>query len=269
MKLAAIIITIVLLISCLTVYGVIINNDSGDEKPAPASMYGRVTDADTGIGLIDEIAVILGTMGYMYEYVTWPTKELDHRGYYRIDDIKPGDYYIWFSRSWVKIDLMDPDYNGDLKGGWIYPEPINITFKPGDRIEMNFSLEFNAWQEYHESVDNLRVRGEYVTVKGYNRGAWFGHDSNLIGKTVSLVVTWENTVTTQADFTIEVMDFYQTTDSNYEIGPQREGLSFKFDEEYYNEKKIEHNGPDWRVYVRSLPSLDIRPIDVTINWTVK
>ena len=130
-------------------------------------------------------------------------------------------------------------------------------------------MKTNIWQEYYESVDNLRLRGDYTTVRGYNMGAWFGHDTNLMGKTVNIAVTWKNTMLTQADFTIRVLDLYETTEENYAVGPQREVLSFEFDEDYYESKIPRDSEPDWSVVVRTLPSVDIRPIDVVINWTVE
>jgi hypothetical protein len=259
-----VVIVVVILIGAI-ISGIVIAR-SGPDKPRGSygTICGTIFDELTEKGIINELAVILNAADiYGYE-VCWPDHP-DYPGYFEFVDVTPGKYFLSFERSWVKISLTEPDAKW-IEGGWICPDSEVFEVKAGETIEMNFTFNFDAYFSATTNIDNLRIRGNYATIFGYGDDSILINDRNLVGKDMTFSVTWENTLASRTDCTINVLDgLYTSDEQQYDQGSQIEVLEIEISPEFLEQCR---NGFTWRVVARSLPSIQIQDIMVNINWTV-
>ena len=260
--------SIVLISILLLITVLFISSGEHEQYPVKSSIEGYLIDSQTGIGLNNEFCVRLEQYGTednsIHRY--WPN-DSDNRGYFRFNNITPGKYRITLARSWTKVTLNDPN-DRYIEGGWTIPESVEIEVSGERLIQINFSLDFHAYQIWNGNLRGIQILGSVQTVFGYSDDNFFGDNTNLIGKTMTFSVYWNNSNLAHADFTVTIMDLVSSTEEQYEVGSQIEVLTIEIDEEFI-EYEDQYELADWTVDARVLPSFDPEDIEYSIIWTIE
>lgn len=259
---ASIFIVILIILSVTVLFG-----SSEEQLQTNASISGHVYDKEFQIGIINEHCVVLNKRSEFMELQRFWPSDPSNRGYYEFVNLTPGQYSIHLARSWVKVTLGDPD-DKYLEGGWISPGHIDIDVKAGASVVHDIHLDFYAAQNWTGSIDGLRLQSESGTLFGYSADDYLGDNSNLIGKTMTIEVSWSNSHITRSDFSIDIMDLYSSEQTNYDEGPQVEMISITLDEAFFKYED-DCNISDWMISVSSIPSPETSDIPYSIHWTIE
>ena len=200
----------------------------------------------------------------------WPG-DPDNRGFFNFSGLGPGTYSIYLARSWVMYNLGDHDPVDFSWVGWDLSGHHYIDVEPGESVTYDIYLDFFCDKSWPGAVDNLRLSGSGGTVFGWgstDNTSWFGHTSNLIGKTMTIDVEWANTALTRTDFDIFICDLASAEDTQYEIGSQRESITWDLSEDYLDHLE-ECPYVSWRVRYNSLASIETSDISYTINLNIE
>ena len=85
---------------------------------------------------------------------------------------------------------------------------------------------------------------------------------------MTIDVEWVNTALTRTDFNIYICDLASAEDTQYEIGSQRESITWDLTEDYFDYLE-ECQYRDWRVSHDSLASIETSEISYTIHWEIE
>ena len=245
---------------------------SSDSVENNAELSGYLYDSQTGIGLIDEVCVILDKVNSSSFEIQrfWPG-DPDNRGYYNFSDLGPGTYSISLARSWVRYSLGDDEPEDYSWVGWDLSNRYYIDVNPGESVSYDIYLDFFCDKTWIGSIDNLRFFGSSTYVLGWGSDGntnWFGNNTNLIGKEMTISVEWENTALTRTDFTIEICDLESSDEVNYEAGSQKESITWDLTADFF--LYIQTCGyRDWIVSYNTFASIETKDIMYTIQWVIE
>jgi hypothetical protein len=259
-------VVLILIISSSSAYLFHVWIVENSQEEALGSIEGTVYDNISKLGINNEFCIQLFKPGFPgYPLRQWP-EDPNHRGFYKFENLTPGCYTISFAKSYAKIMLNDPTWKY-IDGGYIYQNGTIVHVHPDERVIKDFYLDFYGHQSWTKDYRNLRLGMDHQSVFGYDDYPWFGNDTNLYGKNMTLEVYWNNTVNSRVTFYFQVLDIAYNNETHYSPGQQQETLTIPLDKDFFV-KKAQYQQADWRINVRSLPSISIRSIEFTIYWKI-
>jgi hypothetical protein len=260
-KIISIIVVLILFGTSSSLYIINIGDDSKDQKIV-GSISGFLLDIDTDFPIIDEISISLLT------YNTSKTPEFIYTtetNFFIFKNLDEGNYLLSFHKSWDKQFL-----NGDpfLYGGYILPSPIEISINRGENFFKNYYFDFYANLSWESSLQRLNVRNNHENVVSYSDTSIWPHENSINNKSIDISVIWENTMFSRADFTINVLDYYVSTEDNIDDGSHIESLEIIINDEFIEqEREIGHFF--FTISVDYIPTFENRGLDFTVIWLIE